>query len=129
VSETGAFSLAFGAIVLGVLLVLVVAMFIMSRVFSGVSGWGRLAETFGASHRLEGTTFTRQHMRVGAVRYRNCATIIIAPEGLYLAVASPVLGNHPPLLIPWSAIGGVRPARLYWLSARQLDIGRPRLLR
>lgn len=124
-TETATFALAFGAIVLGVLLVLLLAFVVMSRIVFGVSGWSRLAERYTASHQPDGKTFTRQHTRLGVVRYRNCSTITIAPEGLYLAVAAPVIGKHPPLLVPWSEISDARSTRLYWLPATQLDIGRP----
>lgn len=124
-ADTAGFPLIFGIVVLGNLLLILVAFAVLTRVFSATSGWRRLADLYSASYQPEGTTFRHQHMRMGVVRYRNCATITVTAEGMHLAVSAPVIGQHPPLLIPWSAVSGVRATRLYWLGARQLDIGRP----
>jgi hypothetical protein len=119
--------LLFAAIVVGVLLILVVAFFALSRLFARGSGWSELANVYPASRQPEGLTYTHQHSRVGSVRYRNCSTIGISAAGLYLAVTAPFLSNHPPLLVPWSAITGIQQTRLYWLSAVQLSIGEPQI--
>ncbi len=104
----------------------------MHRIFARGSGYAELARRFPADHEPQGQKFTGQHVRVGAVRWRFCTTIVFSPEGLYLAVMAgvPVIGNprftgHPPVLIPWSEIREVRRTVLYWRRAVALTVGEP----
>jgi hypothetical protein len=117
--------LAFAAVGLGVVLILVVAFSVMSRLFARASGWNALAELYAASFTPDAPLQQRRHTQVGAVRYRNCSTIGVSASGLFLSVSAPVISKHPPLLIPWSAITAAREVRLYWVIAVQLAVGRP----
>jgi hypothetical protein len=117
----GAFSLI---VLLGVLALLAAGISIMSGVALHNSGWSDLAALYTASHQPNGESFTMQHTKVGMVRFRFSSTVVISQEGLYLAVNAVGLAN-PPLLIPWSAVAAVQPARLYWQRAARLSIGEP----
>ena len=92
----------------------------------GEGGWGRLAERFTTVSRAKDSVRRRQTVQVGRVVYRNCVGVGIGDAGLYLEMGStlPLLGK-PPLLIPWSQVGGVEEVRLHWRKAVMLSIGKP----
>lgn len=127
---TGAmfFVLIFAAII-GLL---VVVMPLMYRTFATGSGYAELARRFPASHVPDGRRYDWQSIRLGAVRWRRCATMIFSPEGLYLSFmpAMPVLGkpqfnHHPAVLIPWAEMKSATPATLYWQRAVAISLGEP----
>ena len=93
---------------------------LLFQVFARVSGWSKLAGIYPAGPPPEGQRFARQTVQVGPVRFRRSTTVVIGPQGLYLAA----LGN-PPLLIPWSEVREVRRTTLYWQRAMVLRIGDP----
>jgi hypothetical protein len=118
----------------GILVLTLVLMRLMFRLFSRVGSYGELAARFPADHEPEGDRFTGQHIRVGAVRWRFCTTIVFSPEGLYLAVLRgvPVIGDpgftgHPAVLIPWSEIKAVGRTIFYLQRAVALSVGEPRI--
>lgn len=122
----------FFGIFLGVIVLLFVMMTVMYRAFAAGSGYNELARRFPATYVPVGQRYDGQSIRIGAVRWRRAATMLFAPEGLYLALlpAMPVLGNpafnrHPAVLIPWSEIKAGTPATLYWQRAVALTIGQP----
>ncbi len=115
-----------------VVAVVLVALFAGIRLLSGIfaqsGGWNRLATRYSTDRQPAGQCFTGQTIKMGGlVRYRNCITVCVSPEGLYLALVSAVLPKQPPLLIPWSEITGVEPTRLYWWKAARLSIGQPQV--
>jgi hypothetical protein len=90
-------------------------------------GWNRLAEHFPANRQPAGTVFRKQTIQVGSVAYKNCATVALAAEGLYLAVQIPFFYRLTPLLIPWESIQGQREGSLYWKKTVILSIGSPEI--
>jgi hypothetical protein len=99
---------------------------VLSTLFARGGGWAKLAERFPAATPPQGERRTMQTVELGGlVRYRWCVTVVMSPRGLYLALASPILPKHSPMLIPWSEVKGVRCARLYWWLAVRLTIGEP----
>jgi hypothetical protein len=117
--------LAVLTVFVGVLVLLAVAFYGLSHVFVHASGWSQLASLYTAKYQPQGTLFEHVHVRVGAVRYRNGATVVVSPLGLYLAASALVVSQHPPLLIPWNAFSAVQPTRIYWLSAMAMIVGTP----
>jgi hypothetical protein len=112
--------------------------FVFSRLLYGIfarrSGYAELARRFPADHEPEGQKYTWQTIRVGAVRWRFCTTIVLSPEGLYLAVMSrmplfrdPAFNRHPAVLIPWSEVKAVYPTILFLQRAFALAIGDPKI--
>lgn len=98
----------------------------ITYMFTGASGWTRLAQNFPAPAEPQGYVFSGQTVRVGIVRYRWSTRLSFSPQGLYLRTGLPM---HPPLLIPWTAVTAVNSDTLYWLPAVTLTIGSPQLAR
>jgi len=71
--------------------------------------------------------FRRQTIQVGSVAYKNCATVAISGQGLYLEVKFPFFSRLTPLLIPWANIQALREGSLYWRKAVTLCIGSPEI--
>ncbi|MBX7165721.1 MAG: hypothetical protein K1X74_05175 [Pirellulales bacterium] len=82
--------------------------------FAGASGWRGLAKDFPLSRLPPRAVLHGQSLRVGAVRYKRCATLGADGQGLYLAVPLP---RHQPLLIPWSAVVSTAASRFWGSSA------------
>jgi hypothetical protein len=123
------FYLSLGAVILT--LVIFMGIFLVPRLLRNIrgrgAGWTRLAEKFPAPFQPEGTVFSRQTIQVGSVVYKNCATVVAADEGLYLAVNLPFFFRFNPLLLPWESLHGVRESRLYWRKTVILSIGNPEI--
>jgi hypothetical protein len=111
-------------LVLGSLLYSLGLFFGLVYLFTRWGGWSRLAQQFRAPSEPQGYAFSHQTLRVGPVRYRWSTRINFSPYGLYLRSGLPL---HPPLLIPWQAVTGVKPDTLYWFPAVTLSIGQPQL--
>lgn len=88
------------------------------------SGWAELAKRYPAENSPVGQEFAWQTVRVGIVRFRHSARVIVAPEGLWLSMQLQ-LAKFPPLFIPWEEVKGVQNTRLYARKAVQLSIGEP----
>jgi DNA-directed RNA polymerase subunit RPC12/RpoP len=73
--------------------------------FYRLSGWAKL-ERFQVDHEPEGKRFSCRTVKVGAVRYRKCATVCIGPPGLYMTVR--ISSGYQPILIPWHEIKKVQ---------------------
>lgn len=68
-------------------------------------GWQRLAQAYATERPAAGQRVRVSSVRINGVSYSNVVQIRVAPEGLYLWVMVLFKPGHPPLLIPWSAIG------------------------
>ncbi len=110
-------------IVLGGLLYGLGLFFGLVYLFTRLSGWSRLAQHFRVAGEPEGYAFRYQVLRVGTVRYRG-SYLNFSKYGLYVRCGLPF---HPPLLIPWQAVGAVQPDMVYWRPAVRLSIGQPQL--
>jgi len=60
------------------------------------------------------------------VRYKNCVSVCLSAQGLYLW-ARPILSKYQSLLIPWGEIQRIQETRLYWGRAMQLSVGSPQV--
>jgi hypothetical protein len=123
------FYLALAAVIL--LLSIFGLIFLLPRLLNNLrgrgGGWNRLAEHFPATRQPAGTVFRKQTIQVGSVAYKNCATVVPAAEGLYLAVQIPFFSRLTALLIPWERIQGQREGSLYWKKTVILSIGSPEI--
>ena len=113
------FPLFFGALWCGVL-------FLLSR----VSGWSRLADTYGRGETPTGAqALAWQSGMVGFVSYRNCLHLRATPAGLWLSLAWPLNVGHRPLLIPWNAMHERRETKFLWHRATQVEVGQGKRVR
>ncbi|HEX7475191.1 MAG TPA: hypothetical protein VF318_04430 [Dehalococcoidales bacterium] len=96
------------------------------------SGWNKLTQRFGTDVEPQGTKFKLQTIKVSAVRWRMCVTIILSPQGMYLRLATgpaSLLGRLPAVIIPWSEFKKPRKGRLYldW-KAVEMSVGEPEIV-
>ena len=106
------------ALVLIVGLVLLIV-FIAKQISGGRGGWVRLVEQYGTPHPPAGNVLAKQTVQIGSVIYRNCTTLGVADEGLYITTWKKTV------LIPWSDFTGISQGRLYWERAPVLTVGQP----
>lgn len=108
---------------LAVILVFVVtAIMLVSRLMG--RGVRHLAESYGTAQQPAGPTFRFQTVKIGAILWKRCTTVVVSPEGLFLGVRPP-LGTSAQLLIPWDRFTSARHARLMWRSVYELAVGDP----
>ena len=81
--------------------------------------WLRLTDRFGTTQEPPGKILTKQTVKIGSVLYRNCATIGVTSEGLYLTTW------RKGVLIPWQEFGEVTQGRLFWERVPVFSIGHP----
>jgi hypothetical protein len=107
---------------------MLVGMFLLlTTLFRGLSGWGRLAELYRTDVPPAEGTFRRQTVRVGPVRFRRSMSVGVSAAGLYLAPSWPFVRQHPPVLIPWEAVSRVDETSFYWRTYKNLHIGEPEI--
>jgi len=102
----------------------IVAVVLLTQLSGRASGWAELAKRYPAQELPAGQEFTWQTIRVGIVRYRHAARVIVTPQGLGLSLQLKVT-KLPPLFIPWEEIKGTQKTRLYGRQAVRLSIGEP----
>jgi hypothetical protein len=99
-----------------------VVMFAISR----IGGWGALASKYRATSVPDGKRFWFQSATLGSMKYGSCLTVVVGSAGLYLAVFAPFRMGHPPLLIPWTELHGLREKRFLWLwRLVEMQVGTP----
>jgi hypothetical protein len=86
-----------------------------------LKGWQRLAQyqlpqPLGWPHTTLGQAW------LGGIRYRNVIKVGAQAQGLSLESMFMFRIGHPPLLIPWSAIGPVLTEKSFWGKTYATDI-------
>jgi hypothetical protein len=81
-----------------------------------LAGWQQLAQ-FRVASLPPGPRFRLAQASVGGVSYKGAIEAGVSPAGLALATGFPFTIGHPPLLIPWSALGPLRAHKLLWLTS------------
>lgn len=93
-------------------------------------GWGQLSKAYATANEPPAQVLRWQTLVAGRILYRNCVTVGLSADGLYLqavvpgAVLIPAL-RKPPLLIPWKEFKRMEEGRLYWRKAALLSLGQP----
>jgi hypothetical protein len=118
-------TLAIVALVTGLLVAIPAFWCFVVFVLSHVSGWQRLAASYPAHEPPRGTRFAGQSGSVGGVSYRNCLTVHVAADGLFLATPFFFRFAHKPLFIPWSAVRNQKPIKFLWHEAMSFEVGAP----
>ena len=88
-------------------------------------GWGRLVPYFHTAQQPPGPQFWLGLATVGGVSYKNAIRASVSPQGLRLSVLFLFRVGHPPLLIPWAALGPLHPETSWWLTFSTTTIGLP----
>jgi hypothetical protein len=96
------------------------------RPFERASHLAALLERYRVQGEPQGQRFARQHIQLGAVRWRFCTTVVVAQEGLYLRISPP--GKSMELLIPWGEFAAAQKTILYWAPYARLSVGRPEIV-
>lgn len=92
---------------------------------SYVGGWQRLSKVYASDIEPHGQAFPWISGRIGVVSYRNCLTVHVAPEGLFLSMPFIFRIGHKTLLIPWHAIHSQDAVRFLWLQMVRFHVGQP----
>ena len=88
-------------------------------------GWQQLALHFRAAAPLPGGGFTLAQASIGGVSYRNALEAAVSAQGLALQTGFLFRVGHPPLLIPWSAIGPFRAKSFLWTTTHSTTVQTP----
>lgn len=92
---------------------------------SKMSGWQALAEKYAARGRYSGETHSWQSCRMGFCSYRNCLTVGVNHQGLYLAVMPIFALGAEPLLIPWHAVSALSRKKIFFMTYTEITIEFP----
>ncbi|WP_254507375.1 hypothetical protein [Anatilimnocola floriformis] len=99
-------------------------------VISFIGGWRALAKRFGVrqlppgkKYHLQSAAFSKGGL---PCNYGNCLTMIVAEQGLGIAIFPAFRPGHPPLLIPWSEFYRPRQKTVLWYwKFFEAEIGEP----
>jgi hypothetical protein len=103
----------------------------MNVILGKFNRWSELSKRYATTMEPIGPKYTMQTIKVGAVRWKFCTTVIFNQQGIYLHVgARPaiVFSKLQPLLIPWVELKNPRRGWLYlgW-KAVELSVGEPEI--
>jgi len=111
-------------LVVTLLVVLVLWIFlVMMKKLVNKSDFPQMAQRWPALATPEGITFSRQNIALNAIWYKNCATIIITKDGLYISFGFPVSSSiREEVLIPWKYITYLNKSQAYWTDVFEYQI-------
>ena len=92
---------------------------------SKMSGWQTLAEKYAARGLYSGETQSWQSGRMGFCSYRNCLTVGVNHQGLYLAVMPIFALGATPLLIPWHAVSALARKKIFFMTYTEITVEFP----
>ncbi|MCC7502355.1 MAG: hypothetical protein IT229_07480 [Flavobacteriales bacterium] len=98
---------------------------LISFMIGHTSGWGRMHERYGGPPGPVPPCRSFQAGRIGGAKYNGVLRIAHDPFGLYLSVIFLFRVGHPPLFIPWSAIGAVSRSMELWMERVRFTVGHP----
>jgi hypothetical protein len=87
-------------------------------------GWRRLASAFRVARGPSGPGFGLAYLGVDAMQYSGMGVVraTVGAEGLGLRVLFLFRVGHPPLLLPWSALGPVVVTRSWWRTGYEVSV-------
>jgi len=84
-------------------------------------GWGQLKQRYRVEQPPSGAIVRRQTVKVGLVTFKQCITVGIADEGLYLSMW------RTTVLIPWSELSAAGETQFFWRRVPVLAVGQPQI--
>lgn len=87
--------------------------------------WQQLATSFRVAALPPGPQWPLGHARLGIVSYKNALNMVVTPQGLGLAPGALFRIGHPPVLVPWSAVGPFQAKKSLWLTYYTTPIRTP----
>lgn len=93
--------------------------------FIARQAWRKLAAHYPATGHPPGQSFWLGQAIVGGIRYKNAVRASITPQGLRLAVLFFFRPGHPPVLIPWAALGPLGTEAAFWTTFHTTTIQLP----
>lgn len=107
------------------LAVIPIAWCVLLWLFSRLSGWTRLAQTYRAGEVEVDESAWLRTGRIGAISYHSCLCLGVNDQGLRIAVAFPMRLFHPPLFIPWDQFRQVAADSKLYSHRCRMSVGRP----
>ncbi len=97
--------------------------------FIKLSGWDKLAQKYGYHSQFSGKLTRMTTAYIGMVRYRNCISIGVNAQGLYISPFALFRLNYPPIFVPWGDISRFekKPGIFGLGQYYALDIGFPKI--
>ena len=119
-------TLVIAILLISLILVILCVMMVLRFLAHSKTGLDILVARYNAPDIPSGQEFARQTIKIGALYYRNCVRIVIAPEGLFLGFSLPFpwsAGER--VLIPWDQISRDGYDRMFWIQAPRLKVLSP----
>ena len=93
--------------------------FVISR-----AGWHRFASKYRASARPAGRAHTCAHAKFASsiASYGHAVRVVFGEAGVYVFPICVFRAFHPPFLVPWEKVAGVKERRGLFRSAQELSI-------
>jgi hypothetical protein len=98
-------------------------------VVSWASGWSTLGQRYRATEMPQGEKFRMQFASFGWLDYNGCLTIVVAPDGIYLALWWMFRFAHPALLLPWSSLHVEKIKATGWVKQVTIHVDDPPVAR
>ncbi|MGE9267346.1 MAG: hypothetical protein ACQKBY_04560 [Verrucomicrobiales bacterium] len=100
---------------------------VVLHLIAWLSGWKRLARTFGIEKAAPGLSWRSGSGRVGLASYNNCLQVAARPDGCCLRVMPLFALGHQTLFLPFAEIRELDAGRFLWISSRRLIFRAPGL--
>jgi len=87
-------------------------------------GWQRLAGDFRVERVSQGSVFWLAYLKIDSIKYSGIGVVraTVAADGLGLRVVFLFRLCHPPLLVPWLALGPLVQTKSWWRTTYETTI-------
>lgn len=101
-----------------------VGMWVLAAYLVAAFGWQRLAGNFRALRRPPGPGYRLAYLGLDAMQYSGAGIVraTVGAEGLGLRVLFLFRAGHPPLLLPWAALGPVEATRSWGRTVYEVPV-------
>jgi hypothetical protein len=101
--------------------------FALLTLIARLGGWQAVARRYSTTVEPEGQRFRWCFAAFRWLDYNGCLTMVVSPEGLYIAIFKLFRIGHPSLLIPWSALHFVKVHKVWIIHQVFLEVDAPAL--